>query len=444
MAGIAVQPDGKIVVAGGGISGIQLARYLPDGSLDPSFGDGGYVQTSFRYWGGASEIALQPDGKIVVAGGSYQGDEDSAHEVLEEFTLARYNPDGSLDSSFGTGGITNTVIPEPPPADGCFAAWSAAASALAITSGGHILAGGMSTLEDGCDPKLLGASWLALARYTPDGSLDPSFGAGGIAQTAVRPSGGVGIAVQADGKIVATGAGGLTRYDADGSLDGTFGTDGQVMTGKKLRDPSAPALQDGKILVAGQVPAKPDSRHSRHFPVLARYDATGRLDTTFGKHGFADLERVTGGPAAVLVQSDGEILVAADPLRGSGSGSVVRLRPNGHLDPHFGKRGIVPFNMGLSALASQADGKTLVSGSNGKASMLARLLGGSNCVVPDLRGRTVSKASIALKGSDCLRGRISKRSSRTVARGHVIGTAPRQGARLPGGAKVALVVSEGR
>jgi uncharacterized delta-60 repeat protein len=111
---IAVQPDGKIIVAGGsppGDHGLLLARYLRDGSLDPSFGEGGYVETPFTYWAFTHAIALEPDGRIVVAGASYQGDD----HVLSEFTLARYNWDGSLDTGFGTDGITNTVIPEQQP-----------------------------------------------------------------------------------------------------------------------------------------------------------------------------------------------------------------------------------------------------------------------------------------------------------------------------------------
>lgn len=111
---VAVQPDGKIVVASGsgGEHGLLLARYLPSGAPDTSFGDGGYVETPVGDWAGAGAMAVQPDGKIVVAGTrSPQAGED----VTSEFLLARYNQDGSLDTSFGTDGITSTVIPVSPP-----------------------------------------------------------------------------------------------------------------------------------------------------------------------------------------------------------------------------------------------------------------------------------------------------------------------------------------
>jgi uncharacterized delta-60 repeat protein len=136
IGGITLQPDGKIVVAGtsNGLE-FRLTRYLPDGSADPSFGDRGSVETQVGQWAFASAIALQPDGKIVVAGGSYQGG-DNAPLVREEFTLARYNPAGSLDASFGTDGITNTVIPEQQPPDACFPGSQASADALVILPGG--------------------------------------------------------------------------------------------------------------------------------------------------------------------------------------------------------------------------------------------------------------------------------------------------------------------
>ncbi len=98
--GIAVQPDGKIVVVTSG----SVVRYLSDGSLDSSFGVGGYVATAFD----AAAVALQPDGKIVVAGAMSEGSDEFEGS---EFAVARYNPNGSPDASFGTDGITTTIFP---------------------------------------------------------------------------------------------------------------------------------------------------------------------------------------------------------------------------------------------------------------------------------------------------------------------------------------------
>jgi uncharacterized delta-60 repeat protein len=444
---IAVQPDGKIVVAGSaaasaGLDGFALARYLPDGTPDPSFGDAGYVATNLyppASYAGVKAIALQADGKIVVAGTS-DGLESENPEVLHQFTLARYNPNGSLDTSFGMDGLTNTVIPQPSSST----PWWAGAYALAVLPNGEILAGGSAGWSAFPDQ-----SSFALVRYTPDGSLDPAFGDGGIVQTAFSGYDYLaGIAVQPDGKIVAAGSNfgsghgndwdsmSLARYEPDGSLDPTFGKAGKVTTAHKLAyDGGPPALQNGKILVAGFTRR---NSSSRYFPVIGRYQANGRPDPNFGGHGFAELKRVPDGPSAVLTQTNGKILIAAGH-------SVVRLLPNGRLDTSFGRRGVVSLGHGLSMLALQADEKILVGEANGNsAPTLARLLGGNNCVVPRLRGNTVSKARKKLRASYCRTGRISRLFSTRVARGHVISTATPLGDRLPDGTKVDLVVSRGK
>ena len=433
MGGIAVQPDGKIVVAGTSNSEeFRLARYLPDGSSDPSFGDGGSVETQVGEWAFATAIALQPDGKIVVAGSSYQGG-DGPPLIREEFTLARYNPDGSLDTSFGNDGITNTVIPEQQSPNACFPASQAAAHALVILPGGDIVVAGSAEWDDGCS-KFTNTSF-ALARYTPDGSLDPTFGDGGIAQTA-SPGVGAALDVQSDGELVATEGNALAGYAPDGSLNLAFDPD------PKLESDDTLTLQAGKIVVAG---ASRSAKRSRPwFPEVARYKTNGRLDPTFGAHGQTGIKRLVGLlPTALLTQNDGKLLVAASSPYDQPRGAVVRLLPNGRLDTHFGRGGIVSFADGVGSLATQEDGRILVGRSTNEWA-LDRLIGGNNCVVPRLRGKRVSKASFALKNAYCSLGRISKRVSRSVIRGRVVSTAPLMGTRLPGGSKVDLVVSRGR
>ena len=432
IGGIAVQPDGKIVVAGGsspGDHGLLLARYLPDGLPDPSFGDGGYVETQVGVWAFAESIALQPDGKIVVAGGSYQGDDN----VLEEFTLARYNPNGSLDTSFGTDGITNTVIPEQPEPT-LDTPESATARTLAVLPDGDLLAAGSSVWDESFKSD---KTSFALARYTPDGSLDPTFGDGGIVQTA-SPGVGVGIAIQPDGEVVASEGNALNGYGPTGSLNLAFDSN------PELRSDDALTLQGGKIVVAGTSPHK---RHTPWFLVVARYKTNGRIDSTFGAHGHAEIMSVRGFlPTAVLTQTDGKILIAWWGIANDQQlqGGVARLLPNGRLDPSFGTGGVVRLPIQVLALALQADQKILVGGGNGNAWTLDRLLGGNNCVVPGLRGETVSKARAALTKSYCTTGDISKVYSNKVARGRVISTAPLRGERLLGGTKVDLTVSKGK
>jgi uncharacterized delta-60 repeat protein len=285
---------------------------------------------------------------------------------------------------------------------------------------------------------------FALASYKPGGSLDPAFGDGGIAQT--RFDGNLelgGIAVRPNGKIVATGTASrrgmaLVQYRPDGSLDPSFGHDGKVAISAALKNGGGPpTLQNGKIVVSG-------------WPRVARFLADGRLDTTFGKHGYVTIRGELPGAPDILAQKDGKILVAVND-----GGGVGRLLPNGRFDPSFGKHGTVhlwPVHGATAfALALQRDGKILAGGHNpptrrkpSRGWTLVRLIGGNNCVVPVLRGETVSKATVSLKRSFCRRGRIASRTSSTVARGQVIATAPGHGTRLPSGSKVALVVSRGK
>ena len=186
---ITLQPDGKLVVAGygGGASDYDfvLARYLPDGSLDTGFGTGGKVITDFGFSESAHSITLQPDGKLVVAGYSYNG-------VNFDIALARYLPDGSLDTNFGISGRVITNL------------------------GGHNDAGysnndyghSISLQSDG---KLVVAGYVgsdfALARYLSDGGLDTSFGTGGKVTTDFFGGydAGNSITLQPDGKLVVAG-----------------------------------------------------------------------------------------------------------------------------------------------------------------------------------------------------------------------------------------------
>jgi uncharacterized delta-60 repeat protein len=227
--GLAVQRDDNGVIAGDKIIAVgyagnpglnrpldfALVRYNPDGSLDPTFGSGGLVTTDI---GGGHDlvnaVALQPDGKIVVAGGS-----SKLNEVPTAFALARYNTDGALDPHFGSGGIVTTSFPaslEPDTtSDGDVLA---EAFALAIRDGKIVAFG--DRIVDG-RPAPSGIDFIG-ARYLIDGSLDTSFGTGGLVMTdftenARLPSDdfGVGVAIQKDDKIV--GVGSLVAGDGSGS-----------------------------------------------------------------------------------------------------------------------------------------------------------------------------------------------------------------------------------
>jgi uncharacterized delta-60 repeat protein len=475
--GIAVQPDGKVVVAGGAVrgSGFLLARYLPDGSPDPSFGEGGYVPTGPGLPVGRDDsgaVALQPDGKIVVAGESSvvspscQGNTG----VCAGFALARFDPNGSLDTSFGTNGITNTFFPGAPNGAPNALSWSFATT-LALLPGGEIVAGGVSVSQ-------ISDAWssFALAEYTPAGSLDPTFGAGGIVQTAFtqNDAGITSLAVRPGGKIVATGSDvsaghgdhtyltALARYEPDGSLDPGFGTAGKMETTQKLSYMGGPSVeQNGKIVVAGY---RSNDLGYASFPVVARFGPGGRLDSSFGNRGYEEIRSLAGDAAtAIATQPDGKILLATNSanfdVKDALNTAVVRLLPNGSPDPSFGRKGVATLSVvgcigggecRSAGLAVQADGNVLVSeqggfpGESNSSLTLARLIGGNNCVVPGLRGRTISKARATLKASYCNTGGISRLFSNKVARGRVITTSPIRGDRRPTGTKVDLVVSRGK
>ena len=188
--GVAIQPDGKIVVAGSSSgSDFALARYNLDGSLDSSFSGDGRQTTDFSgNIEGGRAVALQPNGKIVVAGGS-----NSAGARDSDFALARYTSDGTLDSSFSGDGRQTTD----------FGGGLAGAGGVALQPDGKIVAAGFSS------PSIFN-SVFALARYNADGTLDSSFSCDGRKTTDFGRSGdnGSAVAIKKNGKIVAAGGAG--------------------------------------------------------------------------------------------------------------------------------------------------------------------------------------------------------------------------------------------
>ena len=343
---LVLQPDGKLVAVGtvtapqGAPEEFALVRYLPDGSLDTSFGSGGVVETPIPSgYAEANAAVLQPDGKIVVAG-------DYLSAAGSEFALARYNTDGSLDTSFGSGGIVTTQV------EGV----NSKAFGLVLQPDGKIVAGGEATSSTG--------NGSALVRYLPDGSLDPSFGTGGIAfSTQPGEHGFDAVALQPDGKILGVGQNTpLTRLNTDGSPDTSFGSGGISVVA--AAESAALAVQtDGRIVVAGGT--------SSYF-VLARANPDGSVDQTFGTDALVTtpMGRGPAGASAVAIQPDGKIVAAGTSQPESTAlMTVARYDQNGALDSTFGTGGVsatLPSgttNAGAVAVALQADGKIDVAGS---------------------------------------------------------------------------------
>lgn len=288
-----VQPDGKILVGGyfgdGPIFNFELARYNSDGTLDSTFGSGGKVllQRANDY-NEITSLALQSDGKILAA-----GTVDGGSGSYGEFAVARFNTNGTLDTTFGTNGLATADLTTE--SDG--------ANGVVVQSNGDIVLAG-TTKGGNYD------SEVALVRFTSTGALDSTFGNSGVVLTDLSGwyDGATDVVLQSDGKLVVTGytspAGiyppvynmALLRYNTNGSLDNTFGTGGIVLTDLGANDSadSAALEPDGDILVSGSTNS--GSGFSNSHAVLARYLPDGTLETT--------LESSTAGVAGVKVVID--------------------------------------------------------------------------------------------------------------------------------------------
>ncbi len=277
---VAIQRDGKIVVAGWAYSGsnddFALARYLSNGSLDTTFGTGGKVMTPI----GISvdriyDMALQSDGKIVVVGHAWNG-------FNNDFAIARYEMNGSLDTTFGGVGSVITDI------NGSLEDY---AKAVAIGSDGKIIVAGFSDNGSRKD--------IALVRYLPNGTLDTAFGNGGKIHhiTYGGTSEGWAVALQSDGKIVVAGTKDdgtyynmvAVRFLADGTPDSGFGYQG-IVTVHVATHAYAYDLaiqRDGKIVLAGD---SLDITQGYEHLTLSRLNSDGTLDTTFHTNGYYVLD----------------------------------------------------------------------------------------------------------------------------------------------------------
>ncbi len=379
----ALQPDGKVVVSGKGFNrntgnfDFTILRYLPNGGLDPTFGWGGVVLTDF-YQGHdeALAIALQPDGKLVVAGLAGKPGAEPPEQcqfncltVPTDFAIARYNANGSLDTSFGLGGRVTTD----------FYGGQDVALSVILQPDGKILAGGTAyrTATD---------ADFAIARYNSNGSRDTTFGWNGLVTTTF--GGGEDaiyrLNLQADGNIVAAGASSnattrkfdfaLARYRPNGSLDPSYGWGGVVLTdfygGSDVIHASL--LQPDGKLVAGGLAFNPNTGNYDY--ALARYNTNGSLDATFGPATLpgrvtTDFDGSYDQVMDLLLQPDGKIIAPGEEVNPitQFNFAITRYNTDGTLDPTFGPNGRVSLDWfggldGIHAAVLQPDGKVVVSG----------------------------------------------------------------------------------
>jgi uncharacterized delta-60 repeat protein len=376
---VALQTDGKIVVAGYAFtnsrSDFAVARFNPTGAPDASFGTNGVVVTSLDGATYASSVVIQPDGKILIAGNMLVGE-------TNDFALFRFNSNGTPDAAFGAGGLVTTPIN---------AATNDYVSALLLQPDGKIIAAGTSFGSAGS------ASEFAIARYTASGALDATFSGDGKATTQFHNQDRIGnAALRADGKIAVAGTTfdaatqqtsiALASYNADGTPDATFDGDGKATTAVsnvfEYYVGSLAIQTDGKLIVAGTAP------NYTNVPfTVARFTPTGALDPTFDGDGKTEIAfGANGGNAWTLaLQTDGKIVVAGGMLNARYDFAVARLNSNGSPDRGFGANGRVVAFVGNSddqiyGLAVQPDGKIVASGysgANGDTDFaIARFLGG--------------------------------------------------------------------
>lgn len=356
---ITVQPDGKIITAGHtGFSpdyDIAVVRYNEDGSNDNTFGTNGMVvlspTTTSDY---PLDITLQPDGKILIGGYIWTG---SSNDIL----LIRLNADGTPDNTFGTNGIVITDLGD----DG------EVAEAIALQDDGKIILAGYNNDR------------FLLLRYDTNGTLDDTFGTGGMATADV----GIGMCfgqdmvVQDDGRILIGGMAfdamanyvfGVARFDTDGTLDPSFGNIGTALydIGYGHDFMTAIALQsDGMIIAGGHTWLTNEPTLQYDFAAI-RIDENGNLDNTFGNQGITTVNLIYGGNyvTGMVVQDDDKII-----LSGNAEGpedydlGMARLTADGILDTSFGTDGITVTDINkdvdqVADAALQPDGKILVAG----------------------------------------------------------------------------------
>ncbi|MFA5432404.1 MAG: T9SS type A sorting domain-containing protein [Candidatus Paceibacterota bacterium] len=380
---IAIQSDGKILAAGYSHPinnyDFSVVRYNADGSLDNSFGSGGKVttdvvtgQSDYAY-----SIAIQQDGKIIVAGSSNTGTDCN-------WVLVRYNHDGTLDSTFnGDGKIVTSM------STGFDEALS-----LAIQTDGKIIVAGYS------EPN---RKYFALARFNTDGSFDNSFGTNGKLTTAVGTysDNATSVAIQSDGKIVAAGNssdGGisygisLARYNSNGILDTSFSDDGKLTyfySSMGIMISSLVVQPNGKIILGGM------STNANQHLVMARFNSNGTFDSLFGSNGIVitSIDSNSCRGYSLTLQPDGKIIMAGSAYNSTNHDfALLRYNVNGSLDSTFAINGIITTSIGTGndvaySVAIQSDGKIVLGGfsinNTNSYFALARYISGLNIGIID-------------------------------------------------------------
>lgn len=368
---VLVQSDRKILVVGSSWNSItgavspMVLRYNANGILDATFGNGGTVLTPFGIgsnFTSRNSGALQADGKIVVLFSPWNGSNFDAG-------VLRYNLDGTLDITFGTGGKVSTPI----------GGGDDQAVSMVIQADGKIVVAGYTYNGANYD--------VALLRYTVSGVLDTGFGNGGrvVIPVGAGDDKAYSVVLQADGKIVIVGVTAvgiqneflLLRINIDGSVDNAFGNGGRVVTpigSSNDRAYGVVVQPNGQILVAGIT-----YNGSADDYALCRYNGNGSLDAAFGNAGKVMIlaGNKTFYKPSLILQPDGKILFAGSTYNGTNNDfALLRYNNNGSIDSKFGVGGKVVTSIGSGddapeAIGLQPDGKIIAAGWTERATGLS-------------------------------------------------------------------------
>ncbi|MBC8108147.1 MAG: hypothetical protein H7Z14_16295 [Anaerolineae bacterium] len=362
---VAIDSSNRIVIGGMMQNEFSVIRVGTDGTLDSSFSGDGRASVSFTpdFSGNLvprASIAIGPSGRISLTGNS------ATEYYAADFIAARFNSDGSPDSTFNFGGTTTTDF------NGEFDS----SYAVAVDSSGRTIVVG-STSSSFSEMR---DSRIAIARFDARGDLDHLFINGGKTTTVLAgPSNDEGQAtlIQSDGKILVAGnrtSGNttldlaITRYNTDGSLDATFGVGGKATFGFTQGYNASMALDlSGRILIEYSAS---DGGGGLNFAVT-RLNTNGSVDTTFGTNGTVTIDfGAYDGSNAVAVDRNGRIVIAGDSIVGQAHNfAVARLNSNGTLDTSFSDDGkatlsLGQWNAGASALAIDSQNRIVLAGTS--------------------------------------------------------------------------------
>jgi uncharacterized delta-60 repeat protein len=422
---MAVQSDGKIIAAGYSnanvtfIADFAVVRYNINGTLDTSFGSSGKVSTmvgDYRF-SSARAVAIQTDGKIVVAGTGA-----NSNGAISGFAVVRYNQDGSLDNTFDGDGKVLTEI-------------GGSAISVLIQPDGKIVAAGTNFYG------------RIIIRYNSDGSLDNTFGNNGIYIESNRKVGNIiSMAIQSDGKLVTLGTFysitsnsfvengfAIARYNSNGTTDNTFGENGKSVTRLESRGQvtSLKIQADGKIIVAGNSKDETASADTvdgtkQGFAVF-RYNPNGSLDNTFDGDGKVYTSFENGAYAASLsIQADNKIVVAGNTYTPAYDSlfATARYNSDGSLDSTFGRDGKLATaafggkHSWAASMAIQPNGKIIVGGVIGGTFGLVRYQGtpvaqtsGVGGRMTTANGNAISNVSVQISGGKLSEPKFTRTNS---------------------------------